>query len=55
MTSDGAHGPEVKRVLDRLTHDLPEALPGRLIGLYLYGPLVTGDCHPARSDFDLLA
>jgi hypothetical protein len=43
---------DVGLVLDRLRDALRERPD--LIGIYLYGSLVTGDFSPARSDIDVL-
>jgi len=42
-------------VLHRLTDEIVTALGDRLLGLYAYGSVVTGDFAPERSDLDLLA
>ena len=42
-------------VLNILTEEIIENLGGSLVGLYLYGSLVTGDFDERRSDIDLLA
>jgi len=55
VTIDSHANAEVERLLHRLAHDFLRALPDTLVGLYLYGSLVTGDFDLARSDIDLLA
>jgi hypothetical protein len=47
--------PHVNAVLDRLLRDLQTILSDKLLGLYLYGSLVTGDFDNHLSDIDLLA
>lgn len=46
---------EIKDLLDRLTDEIRRSLNGSLVGLYLYGSLVTGDFEKESSDIDLLA
>jgi predicted nucleotidyltransferase len=46
---------DVNRLLDRLLADIRGILQERLVGLYLYGSLTTGDFVPDSSDIDLLA
>ena len=46
--------PEIKLLLDELTSRQREILGEKLIGIYLYGSLVTGDFDPKISDIDLL-
>lgn len=46
---------EVNQLLDYLRHHMRRILDQRLLGLYLYGSLVSGDFDPVRSDVDLLA
>ncbi len=48
-----AEFPEVSPVLNLLIDGLKSALHEQLIGIYLYGSLVTGDFDPAISDIDL--
>jgi predicted nucleotidyltransferase len=43
---------DIARLLDRLRDALAER--GDLVGVYLYGSLVTGDFSPARSDVDVV-
>ena len=43
----------VERILARLTGGLRSILRERLVGLYLYGSLATGDFDPGISDVDL--
>ena len=49
-----AEFPEVSPVLHLLIEGLKSALQEQLIGIYLYGSLVTGDFDPAISDIDLV-
>ena len=49
-----AEFPEVSPVLNLLIDGLKSALNEQLIGIYLYGSLVTGDFDPAISDIDLV-
>ena len=46
---------EIKSLLDRLTDEIGRSLDGSLVGLYVYGSLVTGDFDKESSDIDLLA
>lgn len=46
---------EIEALLGRLTDEIRQSLNGSLVGLYLYGSLVTGDFDKGRSDVDLLA
>jgi len=46
---------DVDRLLDDLLLQMRRALGNDLVGLYLYGSLVTGDFDPEISDVDLLA
>ncbi|HET7271873.1 MAG TPA: aminoglycoside adenylyltransferase domain-containing protein [Rubrobacter sp.] len=46
---------EIKALLDRLTDEIRQSLDGSLVGLYVYGSLVTGDFERDSSDIDLLA
>lgn len=46
---------DVDAVLATLVPRLAAALGGRLLGLYLFGSLVTGDFDPRLSDIDLAA
>ena len=46
---------EIKSLLGRLTDEIRRSLNGSLVGLYLYGSLVTGDFEKESSDVDLLA
>lgn len=43
----------VTLVLDRLARGIEDILADRLIGVYLYGSLVSGDFDPKISDLDL--
>jgi predicted nucleotidyltransferase len=47
--------PHVNRLLDQLLMELQQILSADLMGLYLYGSLVTGDFDAECSDIDLLA
>lgn len=47
--------PDIDRLLDDLLHRIRQVLDTRLVGLYLYGSLVTGDYLQDVSDVDLLA
>ncbi len=46
---------EINALLSSLLDHIQQILPDRLIGLYLYGSLVTDDFDKASSDIDLLA
>ncbi|HEX5911963.1 MAG TPA: aminoglycoside adenylyltransferase domain-containing protein [Rubrobacter sp.] len=46
---------EIEALLDRLTDEIRQSSSGSLVGLYVYGSLVTGDFDKGRSDIDLLA
>jgi len=46
---------EINDLLSRLTDDIRRSLNHSLVGLYLYGSLVTGDFDKKSSDIDLLA
>jgi predicted nucleotidyltransferase len=46
---------EIEALLGRLTDEIRRCLNGSLVGLYVYGSLVTGDFDKDRSDIDLLA
>src|SRR5579885_3186614 len=46
---------EVNALLEQFLAGLQKVLGEKLIGLYLYGSLVTGDFDPLCSDIDLLA
>jgi predicted nucleotidyltransferase len=46
---------EVNRLLEGLLSGMRAVLRDRLVGLYLYGSLTTGDFDPQISDIDLLA
>ncbi len=50
-----APDPEIEDLLSRLTDDIRRSLGHSLVGLYLYGSLVTGDFDKESSDIDLLA
>lgn len=47
--------PDADDLLDRLRAEIGSVLGGRLVGLYLYGSLVSGGFDPGVSDVDLLA
>lgn len=44
----------VRAILDQLTAGLTSILRERLVGIYLYGSLITGDFDPDISDIDLV-
>lgn len=46
---------EINDLLGRLTGDVRRSLTRSLVGLYLYGSLVTGDFDKERGDIDLVA
>ena len=46
---------EIEALLGRLTGEIRRSSNGSLVGLYVYGSLVTGDFDKGRSDIDLLA
>jgi predicted nucleotidyltransferase len=46
---------EIEALLGRLTDDIRRSLNHSLVGLYVYGSLVTRDFDKDRSDIDLLA
>lgn len=47
--------PDINLLLDRLLSQIRYILQEKLVGLYLYGSLVTGDFDHAVSDIDLMA
>lgn len=47
--------PEVHDVLEPLLDRIRQVLGEKLVGLYVYGSLVTGDFDPHISDLDLMA
>jgi predicted nucleotidyltransferase len=47
--------PQISSVLDDILFQMQDILGEKLIGLYLFGSLATGDFDPASSDIDLLA
>jgi predicted nucleotidyltransferase len=51
----GTRDTEIEALLDRLTDGIRRNTKGSLVGLYVYGSLVTGDFDKDRSDIDLLA
>ena len=46
---------EIEALLGRLTAEIRRSSNDSLVGLYVYGSLVTGDFDKDRSDIDLLA
>ena len=46
---------EIEALLGRLTDEIRRNSNDSLVGLYVYGSLVTGDFDKYRSDIDLLA
>jgi L-rhamnose mutarotase len=46
---------EIEALLGRLTYEIQRNSNDSLVGLYVYGSLVTGDFDKGRSDIDLLA
>jgi len=46
---------EIEDLLDRLAGEIRRNTNNTLVGLYVYGSLVTGDFDKDRSDIDLLA
>ena len=46
---------DMNALLDNLLFQMQQVLGANLVGLYLYGSLVTGDFNPECSDIDLLA
>jgi len=46
---------EIEALLNRLADEIRHNTKGSLVGLYVYGSLVTGDFDKYRSDVDLLA
>ena len=48
------HDKEVEPVLAQLTAGLRSVLRDQLVGIYLYGSLITGDFAPGISDIDLV-
>lgn len=47
--------PPRQELFDELSTQIQETLGDKLVGLYLYGSLVTGDFTPDVSDIDLMA
>ena len=47
--------PGTERLLSTLRHQMQRILDQNLVGLYLYGSLVTGDFDPEISDIDMLS
>jgi predicted nucleotidyltransferase len=47
--------PDIDKLLHLLRDRIQQILSEKLVGLYLYGSLVTGDFDPGVSDVDLLA
>jgi predicted nucleotidyltransferase len=50
-----AQDTEIEALLGRLTDEIQRTVRASLVGLYVYGSLVTGDFDKSRSDIDLLA
>jgi hypothetical protein len=50
-----ARYPDIEKLLSDLLHQIRPILGQKLVGLYLYGSLVSGDFDRGVSDFDLLA
>ena len=46
---------DINKLLDSLLSRMQRILPEKLVGLYLYGSLMTGDFDRESSDIDLLA
>ena len=46
---------EIEALLGRLTDEIRRSSNDSLVGLYVYGSLVTADFDKVRSDIDLLA
>jgi predicted nucleotidyltransferase len=46
---------DINRLLESLLYHVRHIFQERLVGLYLYGSLTTGDFDPISSDIDLLA
>ncbi|HEX5699514.1 MAG TPA: nucleotidyltransferase domain-containing protein, partial [Rubrobacter sp.] len=46
---------KIEALLGRLTGEIRRSSNDSLVGLYVYGSLVTGDFDKGRSDIDLLA
>jgi predicted nucleotidyltransferase len=51
----GKKDTEIAALLERLADEILRNSNGSLVGLYVYGSLVTGDFDKDRSDIDLLA
>jgi predicted nucleotidyltransferase len=47
--------PYIDEILNQLLSEIQEVLGGKLLGLYLYGSLVSGDFDHDTSDLDVLA
>jgi predicted nucleotidyltransferase len=54
-TVRGTSDTEIEALLGRLTDEIRRNSNDTLVGLYVYGSLVTGDFDKDRSDIDLLA
>ncbi len=54
-TVRGTLDTEIEALLGRLTDEIRRNTNDTLVGLYVYGSLVTGDFDKDRSDIDLLA
>jgi predicted nucleotidyltransferase len=50
-----ARDTEIEALLGRLTDEIRRSSNGSLVGLYVYGSLVTGEFDKDRSDIDLRA
>ncbi len=55
MTTKSELPPDIKVLLEPLLAQMQSILGGKLVGLYVYGSLVTGDFDPDISDLDLFA
>lgn len=55
MTMEPTPYPDINELLGSLLSQMQDILGDRLVGLYLYGSLVTGDFDREISDIDLLA
>ncbi|MHB8626930.1 MAG: nucleotidyltransferase domain-containing protein [Aggregatilineales bacterium] len=49
------NNPEIRALLDLILSRMQDVLGKRLVGLYVYGSLVTGDFDSETSDIDLLS
>ena len=55
MTPKPTIPPDIQALLDPLRAHMQSILGDKLVGLYVYGSLVTGDFNPDISDLDLFA